>query len=270
MSIAASCRSQIFPVSEARMSEPITSFRPETDTEVREIVQAAIAGEEALVVIGNGSMSALGQPVTVANGLSLSGVSGVTLYEPGELVLSAKAGTPVREINALLAQQGQELAFEPMDYGVVLGQPAGSGTLGGLVGVNASGPRRIRAGAARDHVLGFSCVTGRGDIVKSGGRVMKNVTGYDLSKLFTGSYGTLGVMTDITVKVLPRAEMEQTLLVHGLPDQDGVEALTAASKSPHEGSSFAHLPDASRLDGLDGAVTAIRLGRAGSFRQPTH
>ena len=147
--------------------------------------------------------------------LDLSDLSGVTLYEPEELVLSAKAGTPLAEIETLLAAHNQELAFEPMDYGPLLGGAAGRGTIGGVLAANLSGPRRIKAGAARDHFLGFTAVSGRGETFKSGGRVVKNVTGYDLCKLMAGSWGTLAVMTDVTVKVLPRAETEQTLLVLG-------------------------------------------------------
>ena len=134
----------------------------------------------------------------------------MTLYEPEELVLSAQAGTPLAEIEALTAASGQELAFEPMDYGPLLGVAAGSGTIGGALAANLSGPRRIKAGAARDHFLGVHAVSGRGETFKSGGRVVKNVTGYDLCKLLAGSWGTLAAMTDVTVKTLPRAETEET------------------------------------------------------------
>src|SRR5262249_48390305 len=150
--------------------------------------------------------------------LDLAGLTGVTLYEPAELVLSARAGTPLAEIEALLAKNNQELAFEPADYGPLLGGEAGQGSLGGTIAANVSGPRRLKAGAARDHFLGVTAVTGRGETIKSGGRVVKNVTGYDLCKLLAGSWGTLAAMTDITIKVLPRAETEATVLVEGLDD----------------------------------------------------
>ena len=142
----------------------------------------------------------------------------MTLYEPEELVLSAKAGTPLAEIEALVESKGQQLAFEPMDYGPILGGPADAGTLGGALAANLSGPRRIKAGAARDHFLGFSAVSGRAETFKSGGRVVKNVTGYDLCKLLAGSFGTLAAMTEVTIKVLPRPETEATVLVLGLDD----------------------------------------------------
>ncbi len=159
-------------------------------------------------MIGRGTKRAIGRAAQWDATLDLSGLSGVTLYEPEELVLSAKAGTPLAEIEALVAASKQELAFEPMDYGALLGGEAGAGTIGGAIAANLSGPRRIKAGAARDHFLGFSAVSGRGETFKSGGRVVKNVTGYDLCKLIAGSWGTLAAMTDVTIKTLPKAETE--------------------------------------------------------------
>src|SRR5258708_22333713 len=167
-------------------------------------VQWAVGENKSLEIVGRGTKRTLGRPAQSDATLDLSGLSGVTLYEPEELVLSAKAGTPLAEIETLLAASAQELAFEPMDYGPLLGSPAGRGTIGGVVGANLSGPRRIKAGAARDHFLGACAISGRGEIFKTGGRVVKNVTGYDLCKLLAGSWGTLGAMTDITLKTLPR------------------------------------------------------------------
>ena len=157
-------------------------------------------------------------------------------------MLSAKAGTPLAEIEALLDSKGQELAFEPMDYGPLLGGPAGAGTLGGALAANLSGPRRIKAGAARDHFLGFTAVSGRAETFKSGGRVVKNVTGYDLCKLLAGSFGTLAAMTDVTIKMLPRPETETTLLVLGLDDARANAAMSAAMGSSCDVSGAAHLP----------------------------
>jgi glycolate oxidase FAD binding subunit len=167
----------------------------------------------------------------------------VTLYEPEELVFSAKAGTPLAEIEALLAARGQQLAFEPMDYGPLLGGPAGRGTIGGVLAANLSGPRRLKAGAARDHILGISAVSGRGELFKSGGRVVKNVTGYDLSKSMAGSWGTLAVLTDVTFKALPAAETETTVALRGLYDQDAAAAMSLALGCSAEVSSAAHLPE---------------------------
>jgi glycolate oxidase FAD binding subunit len=195
--------------------------------------------------------------------LDLSGLSGVTLYEPEELVLSAKAGTPLAEIETLLDANNQQLAFEPMDYGPLLGGSAGQGTLGGAIATNLSGPRRIKAGAARDHFLGVTAVSGRAETFKSGGRVVKNVTGYDMCKLLAGSWGTLAAMTDITVKVLPKAETEATVIVEGLDDARACAAMAAAMGSSCDVSGAAHLPDhvASYFDGLPKpeAATALRV-----------
>jgi glycolate oxidase FAD binding subunit len=163
--------------------------------DVEQIIRAALGDGKALELIGCGSKRAIGRAAQWDATLDLSGLSGVTLYEPEELVLSAKAGTPLGEIEALVGASKQELAFEPMDYGIVLGGPAGAATIGGVIAANLSGPRRIKAGAARDHFLGVSAVSGRGETFKSGGRVVKNVTGYDLCKLLAGSWGTLAAMT---------------------------------------------------------------------------
>jgi glycolate oxidase FAD binding subunit len=194
----------------------------------------------------------------------LSALSGVTLYEPEELVLSAKAGTPLAEIEALLAANRQQLAFEPMDYAGVLGGVRGTGTIGGALAANVSGPRRIKTGAARDHFLGVSAVSGRGEGFKSGGRVVKNVTGYDLCKLMAGSWGTLAAMTEVTIKVLPRSETEQTLLIRGLDPSRAVAAMTSAMGSSCDVSGAAHLPAevAARMpcaESAGRAVTALRL-----------
>jgi glycolate oxidase FAD binding subunit len=190
-------------------------------------------------------------------------------------VLSAKACTPLAEIEALVAAKDQQLAFEPIDYGPVLGAPPGqeltSGSLGGALAVNLAGPRRIRAGAARDHFLGVSAVSGRGEVFKSGGRVVKNVTGYDLCKVLAGSFGTLAVMIDVTVKTLPRPETEATVLLLGLDEKRAGEAMTAAMVSACDVSGAAHLPAdvAPRFDSIDKAqaATAFRLeGVAPSVR----
>jgi len=216
-----------------------------------------------LEVAGQGTKRSLGRPSQTDLTLDLSGLSGVTLYEPEELVLSAKAGTPLAEIETLLDANNQQLAFEPMDYGPLLGGSAGQGTLGGAIATNLSGPRRIKAGAARDHFLGVTAVSGRAETFKSGGRVVKNVTGYDMCKLLAGSWGTLAAMTDITVKVLPKAETEATVIVEGLDDARACAAMAAAMGSSCDVSGAAHLPDhvASYFDGLPKpeAATALRV-----------
>jgi len=210
--------------------------------DVEAAVQWALAEGKALEVVGHGSKRALGRPAQTDATLDLSGLSGVSLYEPEELVLSAKAGTPLEEIEALLESRNQQLAFEPMDYGPLLGASRGEATIGGVLAANLSGPRRLTAGAARDHFLGATAVSGRGETFKSGGRVVKNVTGYDLCKLLAGSWGTLAVMTDVTLKTLPRPETETSLVVRGLPDTMAVTAMSVAMGAPCDISGAAFLP----------------------------
>ncbi len=207
------------------------SLKPRDAKEVEQAIQWALGNGKTFELIGHGSKRAIGRAAQWDATLDLSELSGVTLYEPEELVLSAKAGTPIAEIEALVAASKQELAFEPIDYAVVLGGPAAAGTIGGVIAANLSGPRRIKAGAARDHFLGFAAVSGRGETFKSGGRVVKNVTGYDLCKLLAGSWGTLAAMTEVTVKTLPRAETEETVLVLNLDDGTARKVMTASMGS---------------------------------------
>ncbi len=231
--------------------------------DVEEAVRWALANGKTLEVVGRGSKRALGRPSQTDQTLDLSGLTGVTLYEPAELVLSARAGTPLAEIERIVAEKKQQLDFEPMDYGALLNGAQGEASIGGVLAANIAGPRRIKAGAARDHFLGVTAISGRGETFKSGGRVVKNVTGYDLCKLLAGSYGTLAVMTDVTIKTLPAAETQETVIIAGLDDVRAGEAMTLAMGSSCDVSAAAHLPGhiAYRFDGLDAkhAVTAFRL-----------
>jgi glycolate oxidase FAD binding subunit len=228
--------------------------------EAREAVAWAAAEGAALRLSAGGSKLALGRPVEAHRRLDLSALAGVSLYEPNELVLRAGAATPVAEVEALLAENRQRLAFEPADFGPLLGGPAGKATLGGLVAANVSGPRRVKAGALRDHLLGVTAINGRGEFFKSGGRVMKNVTGYDLPKLITGAYGTLGVITEVTLKLAPVSEDERTLVVAGLSDRAAVQALSDGLSSPCEVSAAAHLPE--NIAGLSGVAPVRLIGTA--------
>jgi glycolate dehydrogenase FAD-binding subunit len=242
------------------------SFKPETPDQVCEAVAWAVAEETPLEIVCGGSKRAMGRPGNRERQLDVSALRGITLYEAEELVLTAGPGTPLSDIEQTLAESRQQLAFEPPDLGPLLGGKPGEGTLGGAIACNLSGPRRLKAGAARDHFLGFSAVSGRGEVFKSGGRVVKNVTGYDLSKLMCGSWGTLGVMTTLTVKVLPAAESIRTVLVIGLDPARAGAVLTAATKTPFDVSGAAHLPAAlaagsavSHVSGAGGSITAIRV-----------
>ncbi len=198
----------------------------------------------ALELVGRGTKRAIGRPAQSDLTLDLSGLAGVILYEPEELVLSAQAGTPLDEIEALLAASGQHLAFEPIDYGRLLAGVPSNGTIGGVLAANLCGPRRIAAGAARDHFLGFEAVSGRGEFFKSGGRVVKNVTGYDVSKLIAGSWGTLAALTTVTIKTLPRPQTQASVVVCGLDDATAVRAMAAAMATSCDVSGAAHLPAA--------------------------
>jgi glycolate oxidase FAD binding subunit len=245
------------------MSDPL---KPRDAKDVEAAVQWALAEQKTLEVVGLGSKRAIGRPSQSDVTLQLSGLSGITLYEPEELVLSARAGTPLAEIDALVEAHGQQLAFEPADYCPLLGGGNGVATIGGVIATNLSGPRRIKAGAARDHFLGLTAVSGRGETFKSGGRVVKNVTGYDLCKLIAGSWGTLAVMTEVTLKVLPRPETTETVLLIGLEDAAAGQAMTAAMGSACDVSGAAHLPagvaarmPAPAIASARRAVTALRL-----------
>ena len=243
------------------MSEPL---RPREVKQVEDAVCWALGQGKTLEIVGRGTKCAIGRAAQWDATLDLSELSGVTLYEPEELVLSAKAGTPLAEIETLVTASRQELAFEPMDYGPLLDGASGAGTIGGAIAANLSGPRRIKAGAARDHFLGFTAVSGRGETFKSGGRVVKNVTGYDLCKLMAGSWGTLAAMTDVTIKTLPKAETEQSILVMDLDDATARKVMTATMGSFADVSAAAHLPApvAARMPetaSLQSGATAFRL-----------
>ena len=232
-----------------------TIHRPRTEADVVEIVMDARAAKTPLALEGGGTRAGLGRPMQAPVTLSTSALSGITLYEPAEMVISARAGTPVSEIERALGEQGQILPFEPMDHRALYGS-AGDPTIGAVAACNISGPRRIAAGAARDHLIGLRIVNGRAEAVKSGGRVMKNVTGLDLVKLVCGSHGTLGVITEVTFKLLPKPRGSGTLVVEGLDDERAVACMSAALGSPFEISGAAHLPP-----GLWGesARTVLRL-----------
>jgi glycolate oxidase FAD binding subunit len=216
--------------------------RPGSVDELKDFVAWAVAEETPLEILGSGSKRDLGRPVAAQHAVALERLSGITLYEPEELVMSAACGTPLAEIEARLADNRQHLAFEPADYGALLGGAPGRGTIGGVFACNLSGPRRIKAGAARDHFLGAQAINGRGELIKSGGRVVKNVTGYDLCKLLAGSLGTLAIMTELTFKVLPAPEETRTVLVSRLERAEAFSALRTAMASAYEVAGAAYLP----------------------------
>ncbi len=238
---------------------------PQTANEAAEIVRAAADQNNPLLVQGGGTKADIGAPVQASQTLSSRGMTGVTLYEPSELVIAARAGTPLAEIQAVLAEKKQRLNFDPVTYQSLLGL-TGTPTIGAIAAANLSGPRRITFGASRDSLIGIEMVNGKGEIIKNGGRVMKNVTGYDLTKLICGSWGTLGLLTEVCFKLQPMPEGERTLVWSGLSDKKAVALLCAAMGSPFEITSSAHIPDhsvsvpAKTEDGAgEAAQTLIRI-----------
>jgi len=243
----------------------VAGYRAATAKDVAEVVTAALAGAQPLEILGGGSKRGIGRPLQVETVLDVSGLSGIIDYEPAELVLTAAAGTPLAGIEAALQSHGQMLAFEPPDWRALLGTEASAPTLGGTLACNLAGPRRIKSGAARDHFLGFEAVSGRGEVFRAGGKVVKNVTGYDLCKLLAGSHGTLGVLTELSLKVLPRPETVRTVLLRGAERTAWQTILAECLNSPHEVSGAAYLPGAvaarSQVATVAGAGTGIAAVR---------
>ncbi len=239
-------------------------LKPGSEAELIDHILDAVNRRSSFAILGAGTKQSMHGPVAAAP-LSLAGLVGIPLYEPAELVMTAKPGTAMSMIDAALSAQGQHLGFEVPDYAALFGGVTGEQTLGGVLAANLAGPRRIAAGAARDHLLGFRAVNGLGEVFKSGGRVVKNVTGYDLCKLMCGSWGTLALMTEVTMKVLPRPERRITLLVAGDDCASAVRMMVSALQSPHEVSAAAWVPASLAalipVSGVPGTVgvTAIRL-----------
>jgi glycolate oxidase FAD binding subunit len=243
----------------------MTVFKPSDAAQAAEAVAWAAAVSQSLEVVAGGSKRGLGRPPHADHRLDVSRLAGIVDYEPAELVLTARAATPMAEIEAQLEAKRQMLAFEPPDWRGLLGG-GGEPTLGGVLACNLAGPRRVRAGSARDYFLGFSAINGWGEVWKAGGKVVKNVTGYDMCKLQAGAYGTLSVLAEATLKVMPKPETACTILLQSMADEIAIPELSQALNTPYEVSAAAHLPApvarrsgvASVAEGL-GAVTALRL-----------
>ncbi len=242
------------------------TLKPATDWELAGMIATYRDRRTPIEICGSGTKRAIGRPTQTAAAISTQSLRGITLYEPTELVMSARAGTPLSQVEAELAARGQMLAFEPIDLGPTTGNTAGQQTIGAVFAANLSGARRISAGAARDHLLGMRGVNGLAEEFKSGGRVMKNVTGYDVARGLCGSWGTLAVMTEVTFKVLPWPEDTATLVYTGLTDELATELMQSALGTPFEVSGTAHLSAGlarrlrhDGLRGLDTPLTALRL-----------
>jgi glycolate oxidase FAD binding subunit len=223
----------------------VTRFAPSDLGELRDVIGEALAAKEPLELVAGATKRELGRPLQLPRTLDLSRLTGIRDYQPSELILTAGASTPLDEIEATLAPARQMLGFEPPNWAELFALPASKAcraTLGGVLACNLSGPRRIKAGAARDHFLGFRGVSGRAEIFKAGGKVVKNVTGYDLPKLMAGSYGTLAAIEEVTIRVLPSPETVSTVVLCGLDPRAAVHRLIRALALPHEISGAAYLP----------------------------
>lgn len=236
---------------------------PVCEEEAAGMIRAAAAAGRRLQISGGNTRAGFGNRVEADAVLRSAAISGIVAYDPAEMVMTARAGTPVAEIEEILLENNQMLAFEPIDHRTVMGTE-GEPTIGGVFATNASGPRRLLSGAARDSLLGIRFVNGQGEVIRAGGRVMKNVTGLDLVKLLAGSFGTLGFLTEVTFRVAPRPQTEQTLIVSGLLDEDAARAMALAMGLSVEVSGAAHLPDNVKgrfLNGRlpEGAATVLRL-----------
>jgi glycolate dehydrogenase FAD-binding subunit len=223
-------------------SSPVDTLKVRDAADVEQVVRAALASEQPLEIVGHGTKRLIGQPMATNALLDLSDLNAVTSYEPNELIITVEAGAPLADVLSLIDSKNQHFAFEPVNTSRLLGTPD-RGTIGGMIGAGLAGPRRIKAGGARDHLLGAHAVSGFGDSFKAGGKVVKNVTGYDLCKLLAASWGTLAVMTEVTLKVMPRPESERTLVLRGLDDAAANRAMTAALGSAFDVSGAAHLPN---------------------------
>ena len=243
-----------------------TADSPADEVELAALIRDCHDSGQPLRIAGGGTR--LDRTDGAASLLATRKISGIVAYEPGELTLIARAGTPLAEIEQVLAAGGQALAFEPMDHRVLLGTN-GTPTIGGMVAANVSCPRRVQAGACRDHLLGVRFVDGRGRVLKNGGRVMKNVTGMDLGKLLCGSYGTLGVLTQVAMKTLPVAEAQQTLGFADVTAAQAVRIFSAALATPFEVSGAAFHAGIAwlRIEGLASQVAYRRERLTAQFSE---
>ncbi len=247
---------------------------PQNEKEVSSLIKKFYKSNIPVELVGTGSKKKIGKPLQCAKTLNLSKLDGIIEYLPGELYIKVKANTPIKKIEEELKKNKQQLAFEPIDFGYLLNEKSDYGTAAGQVACNISGPRRFKVGSVRDHVLGFRGVNGKGEIIKSGGVVVKNVTGYDLSKLVCGSYGTLVVLTEITFKVLPTPEESKTLVIHAQKIESAIEHLDQAISSSNDISGAIFLPKGPAVRGCvmnientfklndlkyEGSFTAIRI-----------
>ena len=241
------------------------TFKPSSREEIAEIIKNCYKKSIPLEINGKKSKNKIGRNFQSEKTLDLSGYSGIIEYKPEELYIKVKSGTPLKEILEAIDKNNQQLAFEPIDFGFLFEGKSNGGTIGGVVACNFAGPRRFKVGSARDHVLGFQGINGKGEIIKSGGTVVKNVTGYDLCKLVSGSYGTLTVLTELSIKVLPKSESSKTLIINNPHLKKAMEYLGTALSSSTDPSGGVFYPERFENNFVfndlthKGALTAIRI-----------
>ena len=241
------------------------TFKPSSREEIAEIIKNCYKKSIPLEINGTKSKNKIGRNFQSEKTLDLSGYSGIIEYKPEELYIKVKAGTPLKEILEAIDKNNQQLAFEPIDFGFLFEGKSNGGTIGGVVACNFAGPRRFKVGSARDHVLGFQGINGKGEVIKSGGTVVKNVTGYDLCKLVSGSYGTLTVLTELSIKVLPKSESSKTLIINNPHLKKAMEYLGTALSSSTDPSGGVFYPERFENNFVfndlthKGALTAIRI-----------
>jgi len=257
------------PLPTCRGFEPMTTVVAQTEDDVATAVREARVARKPFEIIGAGSKRALGRASSTHAGLDVSALNGIVAYEPEELIITVRPGTSVGEITTILAGKGQRLGFDPPDWGPLLGAQAGIGTIGGSISCDISGPARIRYGAVRDQLLGFRGVNGLGEVFKAGGKVVKNVTGFDIPKLVCGAFGTLCVLTEITLRVFPKPARSQTLFAGNLPTADSFALLRKVWASPLEASALSCTPAGAfvRLEG-EAAPLADKFGLLQSLCDP--
>tara|TARA_Y100001970_G_C14248589_1_gene870082 strand:+ start:1784 stop:3040 length:1257 start_codon:yes stop_codon:yes gene_type:complete len=241
------------------------TLKPKNEGELQQIIKFCFKKELPIEIIGFGTKKEIGKKLQCAKTLDMSSMSGIIDYKPEELYITVKAGTPIKTIKNKLRENNQYLAFEPTNFSEIFEKNSNEGTIGGTMSCNFSGSRRFKVGSARDHILGFKGFNGKGEKIKSGGTVVKNVTGYDLSKLIVGSFGTLLVLSEITLKVLPIQTDTKTIIVSGLALENSLTLMNSAIGSSNDPSGVVFYPEYLRKNFVfndlvhPGSITAIRI-----------
>jgi len=240
-------------------------LKPENENDLQEIIRHCYKKNLPIEIVGTGTKNEIGKKLQCAKILDMSKISGIIEYKPEELYITVKAGTPIKIVQDELKKNNQHLAFEPTNFSEIFKKDSNEGTVGGTLSCNFSGSRRFKVGSGRDHILGFKGYNGRGEKIKSGGTVVKNVTGYDLSKLVTGSFGTLMILSEITLKVLPLQTDVKTIIISGLALEHAIGTMGSSMSSSNDPSGVVFYPGSLRNNFVfndlthQGSITAIRI-----------